>query len=109
MLPVTTSKVETAVLYAVSENYFDVLGIPRSFAQGPSVVISEEYWQRRFAGNPAILGKTVRLNGIAVTITAVAPRGFTGTGISTPAFWVPARLEPSLEALYSDPALAPRP
>jgi hypothetical protein len=64
----------------------------------PSVLISENYWQRRFAGDPATLGKTIHLNGVAVTVAGITPRDFVGTGVAAPAFWVPISVEPLIQA-----------
>ncbi|MFP5284785.1 MAG: ABC transporter permease, partial [Thermoanaerobaculia bacterium] len=73
----------------VSGNYFQVLGV-RSFrgrllspgddagAAPPVVALSHGLWQRRFAGDPGILGRTVLLNGTGFTVAGVAPPGFTG-------------------------------
>ena len=60
--------------------------------------MSENYWRRRFAADPAIVGKTVHLNGVAVTIIGVTPHDFTGTGVNAPAFWLPLRIEPLINA-----------
>ncbi len=101
---------EFANSFVVSENYFKVLGV--SIIQGhtwdsantvgpaatPSVLVSENYWKRRFAGDPAIVGKTVYLNGVEVTIIGVTPRDFVGTNIATPAFWIPISIEPLINA-----------
>jgi predicted permease len=72
----------------VSENYFDVLGIPlargRGFlpedvtAGGDVAVIGGGVWEREYGADPDILGHTIRLNGRAYTIVGVAPRGMTG-------------------------------
>ncbi|HEY6829807.1 MAG TPA: ABC transporter permease [Gemmatimonadaceae bacterium] len=40
------------------------------------VMLSHDAWQRLFAGNPAAIGSTIRLNGIPRTIVGVLPRGF---------------------------------
>jgi predicted permease len=97
---------ETAITLVVSENYFSVLGVAalrgRTFgsadnvelAASPSVLISENYWQKRFKGDPAILGKTVRLNSASFTIIGVTPHNFVGTYIAAPDFWLPLSLEP---------------
>jgi predicted permease len=97
---------EFASTFVVSENYFTVLGVApargRSFESmsipdllaSPSVLISENYWQRRFAGDAAVIGRTIHLNGAAFTIIGITPRDFTGTGIAVPAFWLPATLAP---------------
>jgi predicted permease len=97
---------ETASTYLVSENYFSVLGVNalrgRTFdaisaselAASPSVLISENYWQKRFAGDSTVLGKTIRLNGIAFTIVGITPHNFVGTNVEAPDFWLPLSLEP---------------
>ncbi len=97
---------ETASTFMVSENYFSVLGVQpvrgRTFeaedfaklAASPPALISENYWQKRFGGDPSVLGKTVRLNGIAFTIVGISPHNFVGTTIEAPDFWLPLSLEP---------------
>jgi len=106
LMPVGAGNAEFASTFLVSENYFKILGVEplrgRSFeslsvtelAASPSVLITENYWQRRFGGDPAILGRTIRLNGAAVTIIGITPRDFVGTSIAAPDFWVPLSLEP---------------
>ncbi|HXR43304.1 MAG TPA: ABC transporter permease, partial [Pseudolysinimonas sp.] len=42
----------------------------------PVVMLRHGFWQRRFAGDPAIVGKTLRVNGTPATIIGVMPRGF---------------------------------
>jgi predicted permease len=100
------SNAEFASVYAVSENYFKVLGVAalrgRTFdsigipelVASPSILISENYWQRRFAGDPAVLGKIIHLNSVAVTVVGITPHDFVGTGIGAPDFWLPLCLEP---------------
>jgi putative ABC transport system permease protein len=39
-------------------------------------LLSHEFWQKRFGGNPSILGKTIRLSTEPVTIIGVMPPGF---------------------------------
>lgn len=88
--------------YEVTGNYFDVLGIravkgrtfvpeeDRTKLSHPVVVLSYGAWQRRFAGNPNIVGKEVLLNNHQFKIIGVAPEGFKGTElIFTPEIWVP--------------------
>ena len=90
----------------VSENYFQVLGVapergrffdPQMASEllsSPAVLISDNYWKRRFAADPEILGRSIRLNGAAVTIIGITPHDFVGTDISTPDFWLPLSIEP---------------
>jgi predicted permease len=104
------SNAEFASVYVVSENYFKVLGIPllrgRTFESigipelmaSPSVLISENYWQRRFARDPGVLGKTIHLNSTAVTVVGITPHDFVGTSMGAPDFWLPLSLEPLVHA-----------
>jgi len=39
-------------------------------------VLSHRYWQQRFNGNQAVVGKQVNLNNVAFTIIGVTPPGF---------------------------------
>jgi predicted permease len=62
----------------------------------PVAVISHRYWQRRFGGDPDIVGRQVNINNIAFTIVGVSPRGFDGTmevgssqDITLPIAWEP--------------------
>jgi predicted permease len=106
ILPPAASNAEFAGTFIVSKNYFSVLGVAplrgRTFesitdtelAASPAVLISENYWQKRFAADPAILGKTIRLNGAPFTIVGITPHDFVGTSIGVPDFWLPLSLEP---------------
>ena len=95
----------------VSANYFDAIGVSpmlgRGFLPGedqgqsahPVAVISHQLWQGRFKGDPAIVGKTQRLNGVIHAIVGVAPEGFFGTFVGWGMqFWVPASMEDIFEA-----------
>ncbi len=105
LLPISRSG-ETASTFLVSDNYFSVLGVGalrgRTFAEGdslkgaasPLALISENYWQKRFGRDPQVLGKTVRLNGIAFTIIGITPHNFVGTNVEAPDFWIPMGFEP---------------
>ena len=79
----------TATAQLVSGNYHAGLGVPaaigRTFtleddraAANPVAVISYRYWQRRFGGNPAVLGTVISVNRIATAIVGVTPAGFDG-------------------------------
>jgi putative ABC transport system permease protein len=45
----------------------------------PVVIISHALWQRRYGGDPGILGQTIPINGYPVSVIGVGPRGFKGT------------------------------
>jgi len=96
----------------VSANYFDAVGVHpllgRGFEPGedsernahPVTVISYQLWQRRFKGDPQIIGKTQRLNGVLYTIVAVMPEGFFGTFVGwAMQFWVPKNLRLRFEVI----------
>jgi hypothetical protein len=92
----------------VSENYFSVLGVdairgrvflPRDghdLDAHPGVLISQNYWQRRFGGDPKVLGKTFKLNGAGFAVIGVTPHDFMGTSENVPDLWLPIRLYRSL-------------
>ena len=97
---------EFVSVVAVSEDYFAVLGVnairgrvflpqdTQDLISHPAILISENFWRRRFAQDPSILGKSVKLNGLAFTIIGITPHDFLGTNINVPNFWVPMRLWP---------------
>jgi len=110
LFPSGASNAEFASTFVVSENYFKVLGVTairgRTFESigipelvaSPPVLISENYWQKRFGGDPAMLGKTIRLNDAPFTIAGITPHDFVGTTGVVPDFWLPLSLEPLLHA-----------
>jgi predicted permease len=69
----------------VSENYFQMLGIPMAIGRGivpedadsvdQVAVIGHAMWQREFAGDSDALGQIIRINGRRYTIVGVAPPG----------------------------------
>jgi predicted permease len=62
-------------------------------------VISYNYWTRRFARNPDVLGTTLYVNGVGFTIVGISGEGFEGleAGGSTD-FWIPLQNRPELNA-----------
>jgi predicted permease len=73
----------------VSGGYFEGLGVGAARGRvlteaddrieaGAVAVISHRYWQRRFDGDPAILGRAIQVNRVPVTIVGVTPEGFDG-------------------------------
>ena len=83
---------------AASSNFFDVAQLPMALGRGfandeerlPVIVLSYRLWQRRFGGDPAIVGKAITLSGHPFTVVGVAPRSFRGLDlILDPEFWVP--------------------
>ena len=44
----------------------------------PAVVITHRFWQRRFSGDPNVIGRAIRVGREAATIVAVAPPAYAG-------------------------------
>jgi predicted permease len=89
----------------VSDEFFQALGarpaIGRLFTPAeardaaPAVVISHDYWQRRFGGRPDVLGRTLTVQRMSFAIIGVASPGFIGeTAGQQPDFWLPLRAQP---------------
>jgi predicted permease len=74
------------LMYPVTANYFDFLGVRAAFGRAsvdlvehqPTVVLSSRLWRSRFASDPAIVGKTIRLNNRQFLVAGVLPPEFTG-------------------------------
>ncbi|MBI2689783.1 MAG: ABC transporter permease [Acidobacteria bacterium] len=74
----------------VSGNYYQVLGVQpyigrlltpdddRTPGGHPVVVLSYNYWRKRFASDSGIAGQTVRINTTPMTVIGVSPPGFDG-------------------------------
>jgi predicted permease len=97
-------------LYAelVSANYFHALGLEpvlgREFAPDedhpgapPAAVLSYDFWQSRFGGDPKVVGRTILLAGHPVPIAGVAARPFKGLIVGLAAdLWIPLSAESQL-------------
>jgi predicted permease len=67
--------------------------IEETTTQGPSIaVISHRVWQSRFGADPAIVGKSIRVNGQPTEIVGVMPPGFLLIGTD---LWLPMGMDPS--------------
>jgi len=89
----------------VTCNYFTVLTGDLPLGRGfrddecgapganPVVVIGYNLWQSDFAGDAAVLGKTVVLNRVSFTIIGVAPEGFSGASLFGSAIWAPITMQ----------------
>lgn len=93
----------------VSENYFSLFGlepaIGRVFTEedakgigtDPFVVISYDYWQRRFAGNTSVLGTSIHMAQADLTVIGVAPPGFRGETVGeNPDYWIAMMMQPKV-------------
>jgi len=86
----------------VSGNFFSLLGVNASMGRVLSVdddridhprnvaVLSYACWKNKMAADPAVLGRTLMLDGQAFTVVGVAPARFTGLMVATePDMWTP--------------------
>jgi predicted permease len=96
--------------YLVTGNYFDVLGV--GAARGrvlhqdddlrpgghPVAVLSWPCWQKHFGGDPTVVGRTVKINGMDFTILGVTPQDFFGTELFfRPDVFFPSMMQKQLE------------
>ena len=90
----------------VSGNYFSVLGVEPAKGrfvvpeedQTPNAnavaVVSNGLWQRRFAGDPSLVGKTISINAHNFTIVGIAPERFAGANVGlAPDVWIPLMMQ----------------
>lgn len=105
----------------VSGNFLSTLGVRPSLGRdfradenvAPGrdavVVLSDATWRNEFASDPAVVGKTVRLNGVVFTVVGIAPDGFTGVdAFARPAVYVPLMMAPALSGPSGERLLAGR-
>jgi predicted permease len=79
---------ERITMYGVTDNYFSLLGVQpalgrliqpnegRARGDAPVIVLTHEYWLSRFAGDPSVVGRKVRVTGRPFTIIGVTPPSF---------------------------------
>ncbi|HEY9229070.1 MAG TPA: ABC transporter permease [Gemmatimonadaceae bacterium] len=73
-------------------------------SEAPVIVISHALWETRFASNPAVLGRTVKLGTTTVTIVGVMPKGF-GFPVNE-RIWMPLRVNGSVLAARTGPSVS---
>src|SRR6266481_3856456 len=96
--------------YLATGNYFDVLAVKPALGrffnqteditprQSPYAVLSYSAWQSRFASDPGVIGKPIRINRSPYTVLGVAPPDFHGTEFFYwPDVWVPMMMQPQIE------------
>ena len=100
---------EEAQADEVSGNFFSGLSAPISRGRGFTLedeknhsqllVLSYDYWTRRFSRNPSVLGETVYVKSVPFTVIGITTQGFRGVepAISTD-FWIPLQNRPELNA-----------
>jgi predicted permease len=103
----------------VSGEYFHVLGVQtvlgRPLAASDALardehvgVMSYALWQRRFAGDPSVVGRRIVVKGQSIAIVGVARARFYGVAVGhAPDLWVPLTMQPALSPpdLLTDPSV----
>jgi predicted permease len=97
---------ERVEIELASASYFDVLGVPpalgRTFIAAdeavagadPVIVLSHEFWRTRFGGDPAVLGRTLLINGTPAVVVGVAAAGFRGVSLDArPSLFLPVTMK----------------
>ncbi len=90
----------------VTGNYFEVLGVEPALGRWflpeedrtpdthPVAVIGYGLWQRRFGGNPGVVGESITLNGSVFTVVGITPRNFQGAEVGMiPDVFVPMMMQ----------------
>ncbi len=99
----------------VSGNYFTVLGVRAELGRlltpqddqvrdgSPYAVLSYGLWQSKFGGSPAVLNRTVLVNGHPMTVVGVSQRGFRGFEVgSNVGVFVPMTMKKQVTPLWDD-------
>jgi predicted permease len=98
---VAPEREDSVLALMVTCNFFDVYGLDRPVAGRTftgrecttpgaplEAVIAEELWRSRYAGDPEMVGKVVRWNGLSFTVVGILPAGFSGR-LRGPGIWLP--------------------
>jgi predicted permease len=99
--PAEGDPAERGFFLAVTGNYFSLLGVSPALGRlltpdddrlrDRVVVLSHQTWTARFGSDPAVIGRTIRINTMAFVVVGIAPREFHGTEhIFEPAGYVPS-------------------
>jgi predicted permease len=100
---------ESVQCLLVSGNFFDVCGIRPAMGRffipaedqtpgtHPAVVVSHGFWRERLGADVQAVGRTLTINGVALTVIGVAPESFAGVMAGViPDLWVPFMMAPSV-------------
>lgn len=80
-------------VYFANHEFFSTLGVAaargRTFSPDedrrgapPVAVLSDRYWHNVFGADPAVLGRTVRISDVPVTVIGILPKGFHGLNLA---------------------------
>jgi predicted permease len=102
-------RAEVVTAQLVSGNFYQQMDVQPALGRGiqpsddvavaaPVVVISDGLWSRVFARSPAVIGRTIHLNYVPITIVGVNPPEFTGAASvqNSPDIFFPFSLQPTI-------------
>ena len=105
----TGAPAQRASGHLVAGNFFSVLGVTAKLGRvltpaddsataTPAAVVSHRYWEDQLNSDPAIVGKSMSINGTEFTIVGVTPQEFFGERVRRSAdFWLPLAYQPQIE------------
>jgi predicted permease len=110
---VVDGNADIASAFVSSGNYYRELGVRARVGRTilpeddnatapPVAVISSKYWHTRFTTDPGVIGKTIRVNNVLVTVIGVIAPEFTGIQqpiAELPDVGLPLSLEPQLNTI----------
>jgi predicted permease len=109
------AEAERVSVEMISGNTFDVLGVRPAIGRAltpdddrvpgghPVVMLGHDYWTRRFAANPGVLGQAITINTTAMTVVGVAPAGFAGvTAMRAADVFVPLMMKAQITPTWND-------
>ena len=110
-----SGELEPVKIQLVSGNYFGLLGVHASVGRvltpeddrtpgSPVVVMRFGYWQRRFARDPSVIGRSLSFNGSLFTVVGVAAPEFFGTEVGrAPDVWTPLAAQTQVQPWLGNP------
>ena len=67
----------------------------RAPGDAPVAVLSDRLWRRRYSADPSLIGRTVRINDVPLTVVGIMPAGFSGLSDKSEV-WIPRTMAPRL-------------
>ena len=105
---------QSASVQLVSGEFFGVLRVApqlgrlltpednRTLGGHPVAVISDAFWRRHFNAAPDAIGRDITFNGVHFTISGVAPPGFAGVWLESPAdAWIPLMMQADVKYMQN--------
>ncbi|MGH7619780.1 MAG: FtsX-like permease family protein [Gemmatimonadaceae bacterium] len=101
---------QPAIGQLVSGNYFDMLGVRAAVGRtlrpgdadvpgnGRAIVLSHDAWEAAFGGDSAVIGTTIVVNAVRLTVVGIAPKGFGGLESVPLEFWIPITMAGALDS-----------